>query len=194
MVAADNATTLATAISSLVIVLVFFAVYLARLVKVPPNMALIITGPPTHQVDSQGRTTARGYRIVSGGRAFVWPFFHKANFISLEVRTVEFRYDVTLSDARARVAGTLQVRIPADEPHIAAAAVSLLSKSDSQMETIAREIFEAPFRAAVTRRTLEEMLAHPSLMRDIPQEPFEVVGLEAISLTLKDVAELKTTG
>src|SRR4051794_31046726 len=66
-------------------------VVLKRRRNVGPNEALIISGRRFKAVGPRGETIVRGFRIVKGGGAFIWPFYEKAEVLSLEVMTIDVK-------------------------------------------------------------------------------------------------------
>src|SRR5690606_26250406 len=83
---------MATAAGAIVILLLLFilfalvAVYASRVRKVGPNEVLVISGrrrrnPETGEIEP--------YRIVKGGRAFIWPVLERVDLLSLEIMTIE---------------------------------------------------------------------------------------------------------
>ena len=83
-----------------VIVAVFFllfsfvVVYANRVKKVGPNEVLVVSGRK-HKVsvgvDEAGKKQheTRGYRIVTGGRAFIIPIIERVDYLSLELMTID---------------------------------------------------------------------------------------------------------
>jgi flotillin len=150
---------------------IFICLWASHIVKVPPNMALIISGSVVRFVDPKtGRVRMRGYRIVAGGRAFIWPMLQKSDWISLEV------FPVDLEE------GTLLAKVQASESAISAAAEHYLTKSKEEMQKIVRELMDrhvrgiAPFGDPVARAQKIIEAAAPDLDR---------TGLEIVSLTVK---------
>ena len=70
---------IAVAIVAFVVVAAFL-VYASRVKKVGPNEVLVISG--------RGKGV-NGFRIITGGRAFVWPVLERVDMLSLELMTIE---------------------------------------------------------------------------------------------------------
>ena len=66
-----------------VVVLILLIVFLANYIKVPPNVALIVSGRRKKYkvMNSEGQETVKkfGYRIVRGGATFTIPFFERVD-------------------------------------------------------------------------------------------------------------------
>ena len=120
---------LLTAGGLLAITSIFLAVYASRVVKAGPNEALIISGRQHAYRTPKGGIGYRGFKIVKGGRCFVWPIFEKADRLSLEI------FEVGPPEG-----AKVLVRIGGDAESIARAAEMFLSKSREETVRIVREI------------------------------------------------------
>ena len=70
----------------LFILFTLVAVYASRVQKVGPNEVLVISGRK-HRSHETGEVEP--YRIVKGGRAFIWPVLERVDRLSLEIMTIE---------------------------------------------------------------------------------------------------------
>jgi flotillin len=78
-----------------VVVFILFAlvfVYASRVKKVGPNEVLVISGRGESRRDTEDIESK--FRIVTGGRAFIWPVLERVDQLSLEVMTI----DITTPD------------------------------------------------------------------------------------------------
>lgn len=76
---------------ALIVLIAFFRNY----VKVPPNVALIVSGR-RHKYkvkDESGRDVVKvfGYRIVRGGATFIIPFFERVDKLNLGIMQVDIK-------------------------------------------------------------------------------------------------------
>ncbi len=134
----------------------FFLVYSSRVVKVRPDEALVVTGRQHAYRMQKGQIGYRGFKIVRGGRCFVWPVFERADRLSLAPFTVE----LVSGDGRR---ATLQARIGVDVEAIAAAAECFLSKSPEEIAQIVRELATARLQAGAGEAELSAELAKRGL-------------------------------
>ena len=121
-------------IGLLVFVFIFFALaiaYASRVKKVGPNEVLVISGRGEGRRDDEVGQMKSNFRIVTGGRAFIWPVLERVDNLSLEILTI----DITTPDVPSSqgvpvtVDGVAQVKIGSDENSIRTAAIQFLSKS-----------------------------------------------------------------
>ena len=109
-----------------------FSVLVSRYRKVGPNEAMIVSG--------RGGRNGRGFRIVRGGGTFVWPFFEKADTLSLEVLTIDVHTpDVyTAQGVTVEVDGVAQLKIDSsDEATVATAAEQFLGRGRNDIMNVA---------------------------------------------------------
>ncbi len=175
----------------IVIGLVLFGlVYAARRRNVGPNEALIISGWGSRRAD--GRV---GFKIVTGGGAFIKPILEKADVLSLEVMTL----DIRLADVYAgngipiSVDGVAQVKVDSKEEMIATAAEQFLSKSPSEMLDVARQTLEGHLRAIIGTMTIEQIYKEREKFAQNVQEMAATdlanMGLRIVSFTLRDIKD-----
>jgi len=72
------------------IIITLASAWASRIRKVGPNEVLVISGrkrrnPETGEIEP--------YRIVKGGRAFIWPVFERVDILSLQMMTIEVTTD-----------------------------------------------------------------------------------------------------
>ena len=71
----------------IVTVILLVMVYSSRVKKVGPNEVLIISGRGEKRRDEE-QIVSR-FRIVTGGRSFVWPVLERVDDLSLEIMTID---------------------------------------------------------------------------------------------------------
>jgi flotillin len=161
----------------LVILFIQGLIYASRFVKVGPNQALVISGTRRRVRRPDGRVEDVGFRVVTGGRTFVWPVLEKAETPSLEC--LGTRVSVPGAEASAHV------RIRGDEASIAAAAQRFLSHTRTEIARIAGDILARHLRAALSggpkgHAALEEETVSRASIDLAP------LGLEVVSFTIQE--------
>ena len=125
------------AIGILLFVFIFFALalaYASRVKKVGPNEVLVISGRGEGRQDREVGHMKSNFRIVTGGRSFIWPVLERVDYLSLEIMTI----DITTPDVPSSqgvpvtVDGVAQVKIGSDENSIRTSAIQFLSKEQGR--------------------------------------------------------------
>lgn len=143
-------------IIALVVLYFFFtvvtvAVYASRVQKAGPNEALIISGrqtrdPKTGQVET--------IRVVTGGRAFIWPILEQVQLISLALTPLEVRVEdaATQDDQTVSLHIAARFKIMGDRESILTAAERFLGQTHSALEGVVQ--------AAIEDQVFEHMRQH----------------------------------
>jgi flotillin len=186
------------AIIPIVLVLVVFTVvaalvvYASRVKKVGPNQVLIISGRGEgrrHELE----TASSNFRIVTGGRTFVWPVLERVDDLSLELMTIDIRTpDVpTVQGVKVTVDGVAQVKIGSDESSIRTAAIQFLSKSGDEIEHVAHETLAGHLRAILGTLTVEQLYrdreAFAQKVQEVSGDDMASMGMEIVSFVIKDI-------
>jgi flotillin len=131
----------------LLVVIVQLAIWARNYRRAGPNQVLIISGRQQRLPNGQ----TRGFRIVKGGGSFVVPLLERADTLSLEVLSVDWRVaNVRLAQGSpAGVNCALQVKIGSDDQAIVAAAEHFLSKEPGEIKKIAGQIVEKHLRTVL---------------------------------------------
>jgi flotillin len=187
--------TLAIPILIFVFLFTLFAlvtVYSSRVKKVGPNNVLIISGRGPKEVE--GQVVSR-FRIVTGGRAFVWPVLERIDDLSLEILTI----DITTPDVPSSqgvpvtVDGIAQVKIGSDEESIRTAAIQFLSKTQDEIEHVAHETLAGHLRAILGTLTVEQLYrdreAFAQKVQEVSGDDMASMGLEIVSFVIKDISD-----
>lgn len=168
------------------IVVAVFVVYANRVKKVGPNEVLVISG--------RGKG-ANGFRIVTGGRAFVWPVLERVDMLSLELMTIDLTTpDVpTMQGVPVTVDGVAQIKIGSDENAIRTAAIQFLSKSKSEIEHVAHETLAGHLRAIQGTLTVEQLYrdreTFAQTVQEVSGDDMASMGMEIISFVIKDISD-----
>ena len=163
----------------IVFALVF--VYASRVKKVGPNEALIISG------------RGESFSIITGGRKFVVPVIERADYLSLELMTIDVTTpDVpTLEGVPVTVEGVAQIKIGNDENSIRTAAVQFLSKDQDQIKYVAHETLAGHLRAILGTLTVEKLYqdreAFAQKVQEVSGDDMASMGMEIVSFVIKDV-------
>jgi flotillin len=170
-------------------------VVLTRRRNVGPNEALIVSGRRHRALGPDGQPITRGFRIVKGGGAFVWPVYEKAEVLSLEVLTIDVTTPEVYTDQGIpiRVDGVAQIKVDGTETAIATAAEQFLGRSKDQMMNVAQQTIEGHLRAILGGMTVEEIYksrdAFAQKVQEVAAGDMANMGLRIISFTLRDIKD-----
>lgn len=184
------------AIAFFIFVFIVFAilfVYASRVKKVGPNEVLVISGRGEGRRD-MGEIESK-FRIVSGGRSFVWPVLERVDHLSLEIMTIDITTpDVPTSQGvPVTVDGVAQVKIGSDENSIRTAAIQFLSKSQDEIQHVAHETLAGHLRAILGTLTVEQLYrdreAFAQKVQEVSGDDMASMGLEIVSFVIKDISD-----
>ena len=189
---------LSIAISILVLVAIFVALalaYASRVKKVGPNEVLVISGRGEGRRDPEAGEMKSNFRIITGGRSFIWPVLERVDTLSLEIMTI----DATTPDVPSSqgvpvtVDGVAQVKIGSDENSIRTAAIQFLSKTGEEIRHIAHETLAGHLRAILGTLTVEQLYrdreAFAQKVQEVSGEDMASMGLEIVSFVIKDISD-----
>lgn len=187
----------AFALSALLFVLIGLGIfYSSRVKKVGPNQVLVISGRKHERsTPLTGETEIVHYRIISGGRAFIWPVIERADSMSLELMTIEVSTaDVyTLQGVPVTLDGVAQIKIGSDEVSIATAAERFLSKTRAEIEHVAHETLAGHLRAILGTLTVEQIYkdrdAFAQQVQEVSADDMRNMGLTIDSFVIKDIQD-----
>jgi flotillin len=126
----DSSVAVVSILIYLFIILTLVSVYAARVKRIPPNVALIVTGRMS--VDPETGET-RHNRIITSGRVFIWPIVERVDAISLASMNVSF--GVTSNSNMQQVEGNAVVKVGNDEESVRKVAERFLGKSDDEIKS-----------------------------------------------------------
>jgi flotillin len=184
----------------IVLVVIFLALaiaYSSRVKKVGPNEVLVISGRGEGRRDPEAGHMKSNFRIVTGGRSFIWPVLERVDYLSLEIITI----DVTTPDVPSiqgvpvTVDGVAQVKIGSDENSIRTSAIQFLSKSEDEIEHIAHETLAGHLRAILGTLTVEQLYrdreSFSQKVQEVSGEDMASMGLEIVSFVIKDISDVE---
>ncbi|MSU28189.1 MAG: flotillin family protein [Pedosphaera sp.] len=175
--------------------LIIFGLFASRYHKVGPNEVLVASGRKHKNLDPDGVTRVRGFRIKKGGGTFVWPVFEKVDIISLELMTIDVQTPevYTSKGVPVKVDGVAQVKIKGDDVSIATAAEQFLSKSTDEIKNVAMQTLEGHLRAILGTMTVEEIYqnrdAFASKVQEVAAGDMANMGLQIVSFTIRDIRD-----
>src|SRR2546425_6185411 len=176
-------------------IFIFMVLFAARYTKVGPNEVLIISGRSHRVVDAAGREKEVGFRIKKGGGTFVIPVLEKAEILSLELMTIDVKTPsvYTITGVPVRVDGVAQIKVRGEETAIRTAAEQFLSKTPTEVMSIAHQTLEGHLRAIIGKLTVEELYKdRDKFAQNVQSESaidFANMGLQIVSFTIKEVQD-----
>ena len=182
------------------VLLAFVVVYSTRVKKVGPNEVLVVSGFRHKMIvgqDEGGKPVQaeRGYRVITGGRAFIWPILERVDYLSLELMTIDVavRDVYTLQGVPVIVDGVAQIKIGSDDVFIATAAERFLSKSQQEIQHVAHETLAGHLRAILGTLTVEEIYKEREKfgqhVQNVSTGDLSNMGLQIDSFVIKDVQD-----
>lgn len=173
-------------IAGVAVVLILLAIVFAtRYRTVKADQAMIVTGALTRD----------GMKIVKAGGAFVWPVVQSAEFLSLQVHTLEIRTPevYTIHGVPVMVDGVAQIKIKGDVESIATAAEQFLGKPEDELRTIATQTLEGHLRAILGQMTVEAVYRNRDEfarnVQEVAASDLNKMGLQIVSFTIRDVRD-----
>ena len=167
--------------------LIAFAVWAHQYTNVGPNEVLIISG-------RRGRKVP-GYRIVRGGGTYVRPFREKVQRLSLELMQFDVRSaeTYTMHGVPVQVDGVCMVKVDSSDDGIEHAATQFLSRGPEDIVRTAMQAVEGHMRAAIGALSIEDIYRERqrlvAAVRTLASPDLERMGLEILSLTIRNVAD-----
>src|SRR3954453_23005151 len=149
--------------------------------KAGPHEALIVYG-------------FGGTRIIKGHGTVIFPMLETCRGLSLELMSFDVapQQDLyTKQGVAVTVEAVAQIKVKSDPESIQTAAEQFLTKGPSEREGLIRLVMEGHLRGIIGQLTVEEIVKEPEMvsdrMRGTCAEDMNKMGLEVISLTIKEV-------
>jgi flotillin len=167
----DNSVAVVSILVYLFIILTLLSVYAARVKRIPPNVALIITGRMI--VDPETGETHHN-RIITGGRVFVWPIVERVDAISLASMNVSF--GLKSNTNMQQVEGNAVVKVANDKESIRKVAERFLGKSDDEIKSQIEEVIIVYLRQQLSIGSDEDLQNRVSslVVNDLENMGFQV--------------------
>jgi len=175
--------TLLVPIGIVIVLFLLAVVFATRYRTVKADEAMIVTGALTRD----------GMKIVKAGGSFVWPIVQNAEFLSLQVNTLDIKTPevYTSQGVPVMVDGVAQIKIKGDIESIATAAEQFLGKPDEEVNSIAMQTLEGHLRAILGQMTVEDVFKNRDEfarnVQEVAASDLNKMGLQIVSFTIRDV-------
>jgi flotillin len=178
--------------------IVVFVMIPKSYVKVPPNQALIISGPFRRRYRVKGQdgreaTKKFGYRIVRGGATIVLPFIERVDRLSLGIMQVDIRTTQPVPSQEyisVMVDGVANIKIGSDDVSIATAAEQLLNWTPANIIAIAQQVLEGNMREIIGQMTIADLVQNRDKFALETSRAASLdmsnMGLEIINITIQN--------
>lgn len=183
-----------------VLALVILIVFLKNYIKVPPNVALIISGrrKKYQTQDESGNESVKdfGYRIVRGGATFVIPFFERVDMLNLGIMQVDIKTTLPVPSQEyigVMVDGVANIKIGSDAVSISTAAEQFLGWNQDDIAAVAMQVLEGNMREIIGRMTISDLVQSRDKFAQETQRAatadMKNMGLEIVNLTVQNFSD-----
>ena len=182
-----------------ILVFIFIVIIIPKAyVKVPPNVALIISGPFRRRYRVKGQegeisTKKFGYRIVRGGATFVIPLIERVDSLSLGIMQVDIRTTQPVPSQEfiaVMVDGVANIKIGSDDVSIATAAEQILNWTPENIIAIAQQVLEGNMREIIGQMTIADLVQNRDKFALETSRAASLdmsnMGLEIINITIQN--------
>lgn len=160
-------------------------------IKVAPNEVAVIYGRRYKTPDGQ----VRGFRMVTGGAAFVLPLLEKVQFLPLDA----FQTSVVVTNVpschgvRVSIEAVATLKIGREDAMLEAAVSRFLNRNIEEIEGFSKEILEGGLRGVVASMTVEELVKERTKFGNNVQEEvandLERLGLVLDNLVIQEIRD-----
>lgn len=160
-------------------------------IKVPPNMAAVISGRSRKLSDN----TVVGYRLVRGGATLIVPFLEKVDYLNLNVLTVPLATSraYTGQGVPVSVKAVANVKIKGDDESLRAASERFLGMKTEEFHRLVFQTLEGHLRAILGTLTVEEINNdRQSFAQKLTTEAagdLEKMGIGLDALTIQEISD-----
>jgi flotillin len=175
--------------------IIVIKVMASRYKKIPPNEVGIFYGRRYRSVDSDGKVSHRGFRVVAGGGALVWPVIEHFQPMSTSVTQVEIdEHDIPNKDnVKISAKGVATFKIETTQESLHNAAAAFLGKSDEELARIVRNILQGHLRSIIGKLNINEILRdRDEFNKKVVEESTEELkrlGIQIITLVIQEVTD-----
>ena len=184
-------------IIGVIVALILVIIFMCNYVKVPPNVALIVSGRKhKYKVkDESGNVIVKrfGYRIVRGGATFVIPFFERVDKLNLGVMQVDIKTTQPVPSQEyigVLVDGVANIKIGSDETSVATAAEQFLGWTQQEIAAVAMQVLEGNMREIIGRMTISDLVQNRDKFATETQNAATAdmrnMGLEIVNITIQN--------
>lgn len=140
-----------------------FVVFARNYRRCPPNKVLVVFGRKRKEpIEKDGRTTTqtKGYRLITGGAAFVYPLFEEYKEISLETFSIDSNVSDTpnVSGVLVDVDATANIKVSSKPELLALAVERMLGKTTPEIHGMLKTTLDGLLRQIVGTLTVEEIV------------------------------------
>ncbi|WP_068618202.1 flotillin family protein [Paenibacillus tuaregi] len=177
--------TILVPVGVVVVLILLGIVFATRYRTVKADEAMIITGA----------MTGEGPKIVKAGGSFVWPVIQNADFLSLQVQTLDIKTPevYTVKGVPVIVDGVAQVKIKGDIESISTAAEQFLGKPATELQNICTQTLEGHLRAILGTMSVEDVYKNRDefarQVQEIAADDLNKMGFQIVSFTIRDVRD-----
>ncbi len=182
------------------LVLLFLIAFVRNYIKVPPNVALIVSGRRRkYRVkDETGKEIVKefGYRIVRGGATFVIPFFERVDRLNLGIMQVDIKTTQAVPSQEyigMMVDGVANIKIGSDAVSVATAAEQFLGWTQADIAAVAMQVLEGNMREIIGRMTIADLVQNRDKFAQETQRAattdMKNMGLEIVNLTIQNFSD-----
>jgi flotillin len=167
----------------------------SRYKKIPPNQVGIFYGRKYKFLTPDGKLECRGFRVVAGGGALLWPIIEHFQPMSTAVSQVEIdEHDIPNKDnVKISARGVATYKIETTEESLHNAAAAFLGKSDDELARIVRNILQGHLRSIIGKLNINEILRdRDAFNKNVVLESTEELhrlGIQIITLVIQDVTD-----
>jgi len=183
-----------------IVLLILLIVFMSNYVKVPPNVALIVSGrKKKYQVkDEAGKVNVKrfGYRIVRGGATFVIPFFERVDKLNLGIMQVDIKTTQPVPSQEyigVLVDGVANIKIGSDDVSVATAAEQFLGWKQQEIAAVAMQVLEGNMREIIGRMTIADLVQNRDKFATETQNAATAdmrnMGLEIVNITIQNFSD-----
>ncbi|HNX05619.1 MAG TPA: SPFH domain-containing protein, partial [Opitutales bacterium] len=180
----------------LVIALTLTVMVLASRYKtVPPNAIGVFYGRRYRYREEDGSFQHRGFKIVTGGGAIIWPVIEKYQVMSTAAFQVEIQEDnvPTRKNVPVMITANVTCRISTTSGEQSNAVQAFLGKEQEEISATIKEILRGHMRTIIASLEVEEILRERSIFntRVLTEsaEEFRRLGIQIITLVVQDVRD-----
>ena len=182
------------------IVLLAIIIFMCNYIKVPPNVALIVSGRKhKYKVkDAEGKEITKqfGYRIVRGGATFVIPFFERVDKLNLGIMQVDIKTNQPVPSQEyigVLVDGVANIKIGSDDVSVATAAEQFLGWKQQEIAAVAMQVLEGNMREIIGRMTISDLVQNRDKFANETQNAATAdmrnMGLEIVNITIQNFSD-----
>jgi flotillin len=175
--------------------IIVIRVMASRYKKIPPNEVGIFYGRKYKYADADGKVHHRGFRVVAGGGALLWPVIEHFQPMSTAVSQVEIdEHDIPNKDnVKISAKGVATFKIETTQEALHNAAAAFLGMSDEELARIVRNILQGHLRSIIGKLNINEILrdrdAFNKKVVEESTEELKRLGIQIITLVIQEVTD-----